>query len=155
MRKKSLAFACFFIVFDQIIKSFIDHNFLYGQSAVIIPSFFNITKVHNPGAAWSMFSGGRYLLIIIAICAFFILFCYEKSFKYKERTMFGFALVYGGLFGNLLDRTLWGYVIDYLEFTFGSYHFPVFNLADICLVLGFILIIIAFCKGEDKYAINK
>jgi len=149
MRKKSLIFACFFICFDQIIKAFIDNTFSYGQKFQIIPSFFDITKVHNPGAAWSIFKDGRYLLIAIAICAFGLLFIYERNFKYKERTMFGFALIYGGLFGNLLDRIFWGYVIDYLEFNFWGYHFPVFNLADICLVIGFFLIIIAMLKGED------
>ena len=151
MRKKSLTFACFFIVFDQIIKLFINNSFSYGARVVIFPSFFYITKVHNTGAAWSLFAGGRYLLIIIAICAFGILFGYEKCFKYKERTVFGFALVYGGLFGNLIDRLFYGYVIDYLEVLLGTYHFPIFNFADMCLVVGFILIICALLKGEDKY----
>lgn len=155
MRKKSLTFACFFIVFDQIIKLFINNSFSYGERVTIIPSFFYITKVHNTGAAWSLFAGGRYLLIIIAICAFGILYGYERCFIYKDRTVFGFALIYGGLFGNLIDRLFFGYVIDYLELTFGLYHFPIFNLADMCLVGGFILIIVALFKGEDKYEFKK
>ena len=155
MRKKSLTFASFFIVFDQLIKFSINNTFSYGDKLVIIPNFFNITKIHNVGAAWSLFSGGRYLLIIIAICAFGILLSYEKSFQYKERTVFAFALVYGGLIGNLIDRFFLGYVVDYLEFILGGYHFPIFNLADICLVVGFGLIIVALVKGEDKYEFNK
>lgn len=155
MRKKSLTFAMFFVMFDQIIKLFINNSFSYGEEVVIIPNFFYITKIHNTGAAWSLFAGGQYLLIIIALCAFGILLIYEKCFRYKERTVFGFALVYGGLIGNLLDRMIWGYVIDYLEFIFGSYHFPIFNFADMCLVIGFCLIFMALIKGEDIYEIKK
>lgn len=151
MRKKSLTFSCFFVVFDQIIKWFINNTFLYGESAVIIPGFLNITKVYNTGAAWSIFAGGRYLLIAIAICSFGILFSCQKCFRYKERTVFGFALVYGGLFGNLIDRVFFAHVIDYIEVNIFGYHFPIFNLADMCLVIGFILIVYALWKGEDKY----
>ena len=154
MRKKSLIFACFFIVFDQIIKLFINNSFSYGQMQIVIPNFFHITKIYNYGAAWSMFSGGRYLLIMIAIASFGLLYSYQVSFRYKERTVLGFSLVYGGLFGNLIDRLFWGYVIDYIELNFGNYHFPIFNFADMCLIGGFILIIYALFKGEDKYAVK-
>lgn len=147
--------AIFFVVFDQIIKLFINNTFSYGEHAVIISDFLRITKIHNVGAAWSIFSGGRYLLIIIAICAFGILLTYEKCFKYKERTIWGFALIYGGLIGNLIDRFFLGYVVDYLELIFWDYHFPIFNLADICLVLGFGLLMLALVKGEDVYEIRK
>lgn len=155
MRKKSLTLACIFIIFDQIIKVFINNAFYYGEHAAIVNNFFYITKVHNFGAAWSMFEGGRYLLIIIAVCSFMLLFHYEKFFRYKERTVFGFALVYGGLFGNLIDRFYLGFVIDYMEFIFGNYHFPIFNLADMCLVSGFILLMYAIARGEDIYVHKK
>ncbi|MDE6284291.1 MAG: signal peptidase II [Bacilli bacterium] len=155
MRKKSLTFASFFIVFDQIIKMFINNVFSYGDVATIIPHFLNITKIYNPGAAWSLLAGGRYLLIVIAVCAFGMLLAYQKCFAYKERTIFGFALIYGGLIGNLIDRCFLGYVIDYIEVFLGNYHFPIFNLADICLVTGFMLVIIALLKGEDKYEFKK
>ena len=154
MRKKSLVLACLFIVFDQIIKLFINNSFSYGQIEAIIPPVFNITKVFNYGAAWSLFNGGRYLLIAIAIASFGILYIYEVSFLYKERTVFGFALIYGGLFGNLLDRIFNGYVIDYIELNLGFYHFPIFNLADMCLVFGFSLVLLALFKGEDRYEVK-
>lgn len=155
MRKKSLTLACIFIMFDQIIKMFINNTFYYGQHEVVINNFFYITKIHNFGAAWSMFEGGRYLLIIIAICSFGLLFHYEKYFKYKERSVIAFSLVYGGLFGNLIDRLYLGYVVDYLEFVFDTYHFPIFNLADMCLISGFILLMYAIARGEDKYVHKK
>ncbi len=154
MRKKSLILASFFIVFDQIIKLFINNYFSYGQMEVIIPNFFHITKIYNYGAAWSMFNGGRYLLIAIAIASFGLLYSYEISFSYKERTIMAFGLIYGGLCGNLIDRMLHGFVIDYLSLNFKSYYFPIFNLADMCLVGGFALLLYAIFKGEDKYEVK-
>lgn len=75
---------------------------------------------------------------------------YEKSFKKSKVNALAFGLVYGGLLGNLFDRIRFGYVIDYLKFYIGGYEFPVFNLADTAIVVGFILMFIAIIKGEDK-----
>ena len=61
------------------------------------------------------------------------------------------ALIYGGLLGNLVDRLIYGYVIDYFKILLGSYDFPIFNLADMAIVIGFILLIYAIIKGEDKH----
>lgn len=150
MRRKSFAYATFLIIIDQIIKIIINNSFSYTHLP-IIDNFFYLANLHNHGAAWSLFAGSRYFLIIIAICSFGILYSYEKCFQFKMRTLIGFSLVYGGLIGNLIDRIVHGYVIDYIELIFGSYHFPVFNIADICLVSGFCLIMIALIKKEDKY----
>ena len=76
---------------------------------------------------------------------------YQKGFKESKRNSVAFGLVYGGLLGNLCDRIRFGYVIDYLKFYIGGYEFPVFNLADIAIVVGFILIIYAIYRGEDKH----
>ena len=150
MRKKSIGISFVFILVDQIIKLIINNTILYGEEINLINNFLYLTNVHNFGAAWSTFNGSRYLLIIIAILAFILLFNYENNFKLKTRTMIGFSLIYGGLFGNLLDRFILGYVIDYIGFIFYKYYFPIFNFADICLVIGFIIIIYAIIKGEDK-----
>ena len=79
---------------------------------------------------------------------------YQKNFVDNRRNIIAFSLVYGGLLGNLFDRIVNGYVIDYLKFYIGGYEYPVFNLADVALVIGFILIIYAIFKGEDKYGSN-
>ena len=150
MRKKSINISFIFILIDQIIKLIINNSLLYGEDISLIHNFLYLTNAHNFGAAWSTFSGARYLLIIIAILTFVFLTYYENDFKYKTRTMIGFSLVYGGLFGNLIDRFVLGYVVDYIGIILYKYYFPIFNFADMCLVVGFILIIIAILKGEDK-----
>ena len=150
MRRKSIHISLIFIFIDQIIKLLINNTVLYGENINIINKFLYITHTHNFGAAWSTFSGARYLLIIISLFAFIMLYNYENNFTKKYRTMLGFSLVYGGLFGNLIDRFVLGYVIDYIGLIFYKYYFPIFNIADICLVVGFILIIYAILKGEDK-----
>ena len=63
--------------------------------------------------------------------------------------MISYGLLFGGILGNLIDRIFRGFVIDYLDFTFFNYHFPVFNLADICIVLGVIIVIFTVWKGDN------
>ncbi len=150
MKKRSMIIALIVFIFDQFIKVIINKSFYYGKTVPIIPNFFNVTKVYNDGAAWSLFQGGIYFLIIVGILAFVLILIYQKNFKENKRNTLAFGLVYGGLFGNLVDRIFYGYVIDYLKFNFGYYEFPVFNLADICLVVGSALIILAIYKGDDK-----
>lgn len=150
MKRKSLIIAMVVFLFDFLIKYIINKSFYYGILKSIVPPVFYLTKVYNEGAAWSTFNGNRYLLIIVSIIALIFLIIYEKSFKKSKRNILAFGLVYGGLFGNLFDRVRYGHVIDYLKFYIGGYEFPVFNLADMAIVIGFGLIFIAIIKGEDK-----
>ncbi len=150
MKKKSLIIAIIVFLFDILIKYIIDKSFWYGDLQSIIPKVFYLTKVYNDGAAWSTFTGARYLLIGIAIISLILLILYQKNFKESKRNALAFGLVYGGLLGNLCDRVRFGYVIDYLKFYIGGYEYPVFNLADIAIVIGFVLLIYAIYKGEDK-----
>ena len=154
MKKKSLLIAIIVFLFDILIKYIVDKTIFYGTLKSIIPKFFYLTKVYNDGAAWSTFEGARILLIVIAIISLVFLIIYQKSFKESKRNLLAFGLVYGGLLGNLCDRIRFGYVIDYLKFYIGGYEYPVFNLADVALVIGFILIIYAIFKGEDKHGSN-
>lgn len=150
MRKKSLIVAGFILLIDQIVKYSIDKNMVLGNLKTVIPNFFYVSKVYNDGAAWSMFAGSIIVLIIIALISLVLLLAYQNKFLVNWRNMLAFGLVYGGLLGNLFDRIIHGYVIDYLKLNFGSYNFPIFNLADIAIVSGVILIIIAILKGEDR-----
>lgn len=150
MKKKSLIIGLFILVIDQLIKIIIDQTFYIGKIISIIPNFFYVTKVYNTGAAWSIFEGYRFVLIGISIIALTILIFYEKEFKNNFRNIVAFSLIYGGLLGNLVDRLIYGYVIDYFKILLGSYDFPIFNLADMAIVSGFILLIYAIMRGEDK-----
>ncbi len=149
MKKKSLIIATIILLIDQVLKIVIDNILSINESIQVIPDIFYITKVYNTGAAWSIFEGSQILLIIIAIVAFFLLLKYQIYFMENKRNIVAFALIYGGLVGNLIDRVIYGYVIDYLHFFIFDYSFPVFNLADIAIVVGFLLVIIAIIKGEE------
>ena len=150
MRTRSLIIAIFILIIDQIVKISIDSFLRISELITVIPNFFYITKVYNDGAAWSIFDGSVTFLLFIAIVALIFLISYQKLFQKNFRNVAAFALIYGGLFGNLVDRIIYGYVIDYIKILIGSYNFPVFNLADMAIVSGFILLIYAVVRGEDK-----
>ena len=150
MKARSLIIAIFILLIDQIVKISIDSFLRISELITVIPNFFYITKVYNDGAAWSIFDGSVDFLIIVSFVAFIILISYQKLFQKNFRNIVAFALIYGGLFGNLVDRIIYGYVIDYLKILFKDFSFPVFNLADMAIVSGFILLIIAVLRGEDK-----
>ena len=149
MKKKSLIIATIIVIIDQVLKIVIDNILSINESIQVIPNVFYITKVYNTGAAWSLFEGSGILLIIIAIVAFFLLLKYQNYFMENKRNILAFALIYGGLVGNLIDRVIYGYVIDYLHIYIFGFSFPVFNLADMAIVIGFLLVIIAIIKGEE------
>lgn len=149
MKKKSLIIATIIVIIDQVLKIVIDNILSINESTQVIPNVFYITKVYNTGAAWSLFEGSGILLIIIAIVAFFLLLKYQNYFMENKRNTLAFALIYGGLVGNLIDRVIYGYVIDYLHIYIFGFSFPVFNLADMAIVVGFLLVIIAIIKGEE------
>lgn len=137
------------LIIDQLTKMFID------KSRTIIEGFFYLNPVNNHGAAWSMFNNQTIFLISVSLVILVILFRYQVFFKMNIRNKIAFGLVYGGLLGNLLDRVMFGYVRDFLDFTIFGYNYPIFNLADTCLVIGVILLIIAIFKGEDNLEKNK
>ena len=151
MKKKSFIIAFFVCLYDQIIKYVINSNFSDGRIICVIKKFFYINKVHNTGAAWSILDGNRIFLIIVSIAALGFLIWLENDFKENNKIAIAFGLIYGGLFGNLLDRIFVGYVTDYFKFVIGSYNYPVFNLADVAIVIGFIILVYYIIKGEVKH----
>ena len=114
----------------------------YLTTVNIIDNFFSLTYVLNDGAAFSLFASRIYLLILIAIiCLFFII--YELKNNLDDRVLsIGYSLVLAGLLGNFLDRLIDGYIIDYLSFKIFKLNFPIFNFADILIVVGIIIVII-------------
>ncbi len=150
MKKRILILAIIFFVIDILLKLLIDFNMSLDKSIILIPHFFNLTKVYNYGASWSFLSGYNILLIIITIIMLIILYNYQKRFKENIRNTIAFSLLYGGIWGNLLNRLVYGYVIDFLDFKIFGYDFPIFNFADIWIVLGILLLFIAILKKEDE-----
>lgn len=149
MKKIIALFSSILIVLDQLIKYVIANNLELNETKEIIHNFFSITYVQNFGAAWSMFNGYVFILVIVsflALCFIYMLFIHNKNLNKME--CITYSLLIGGIIGNLIDRVFLGYVIDYLSFNIFGYMFPVFNLADICIVLSVIFLII-MCVLEE------
>ena len=137
------------LILDRIIKIICINNLAFGDSLNIINNFFAITLVSNTGAAFSILSSNTLLLIILSIIIIFVIYFFfirNKNLSIFMQLIYGVLL--GGIFGNLIDRIVYNYVIDYLDFNILGYNFPVFNFADICIVISIILIIIDTIKGE-------
>lgn len=149
--KKMLSVIGISLILDQIIKIVVSSNMKLYQSINIINNFFSITYVRNNGAAWSILSGNRLLLIIVSLLALILIYLYFiKNQKLTKLENFSYGLLIGGTIGNLIDRIIRGYVIDYLDFKTFNYNFPVFNLADICIVIGVILVCVSLIGGEIR-----
>lgn len=128
----------------------------YGESINVINGFFNITLIGNTGAAFSILSSNTLLLIIISLVVLNVLyFCFIKGKKLNDFEQLSFGLLIGGILGNLIDRVLRMQVIDYLDFNFFGFNFPVFNLADIAIVISMILIAIQVIKGDKNGVSSK
>lgn len=150
MSKKVYIIALIIYIIDQISKSIISTYLKLNQSIIIIKDFFYLRYINNTGASWGILSNSRILLIILSLLAIIIIIRYMYSFKKTKMNIIGFGFVLGGILGNLSDRILYGYVKDFLDFIIFNYDFPVFNIADIFIVLGVLILIISIIKGEDS-----
>lgn len=140
------------ILLDQLTK-FIIITSLGTRTIVVVDGFFNIIQAHNYGAGWSMFEGNYVFLFsitVVALLFFGYLFKDVAMTKQKWAYSAGLALMIGGTIGNLIDRIRLGYVVDFLQFIFGSYAFPTFNVADSALTVGVILFAVDILFLEKK-----
>ncbi len=142
----------FITIIDQVTKHFVLQNIGIGEMIPVIDKFFYLTLYMNSGAAFSILKDGRpFFLVITPIVAILIIFI---MFKNKNRFLsFTLAIILGGTMGNYIDRVVAGEVTDFLLFYIGSYPFPVFNVADIALTCGTILIgiyVTFFYKEPEK-----
>ena len=144
--KKFLSISFLVVIIDRIIKILVQ-SFFTSKKIYIIKNFLYFVFVKNIGAAFSIMEGSRILLILIGFVALAILYFYIKKHNYYN---IGYSLLFGGIIGNLIDRIIYGYVIDYIGLEFSSYSFPIFNIADTCIVIGAIMIILGSDKNENK-----
>jgi signal peptidase II len=152
MLKRWLGLAALVIVLDQLSKAVISSHFANGES-MAVTSFFNLVLAHNTGAAFSFLSdaGGlqRWLFSIIAVVASVWIVWLLR--RHQSQMLFSFALAFilGGALGNLIDRIAYGYVVDFLDFYWGNYHFAAFNLADSAITCGAGLLIWDSFTGKE------
>ncbi len=140
-----LALAIIIILADQFTKTLILGYYKLGDSTPVT-SFFNVVRVHNIGAAFSFLAGAGgwqrwFFTGVGAVATIFILWMLRSHHAQK---LFSFALacILGGAIGNVVDRLLHGYVVDFLDFYYGTWHFPAFNIADAAITIGAMCLIL-------------
>lgn len=153
MKKNIYLIAGICIILDQITKIFAS---LYLDNIKIINNFFSLTYVKNYGGAWGILNNNLFLLITISIFALLTINKYISSdVDITKLSIVSYGMLIGGIFGNLIDRIFRGYVVDFLNFNIFNYDFPVFNIADMLIVVGIILMIIEVIGGYYGSKSNK
>lgn len=136
------------VVLDQITKIIVASNLSFGQSATVIPNWIYITHVQNSGTIWGIAQGGNLIFTIIAIVIVFVIIFLAPKIASSMASKICLGAILGGAIGNLIDRITRGYVIDFIEFRI--IHFPVFNVADIGIICGAILLAILILFTPTK-----
>ncbi len=140
------------VVFDQWSKIAIQNNPSMHGHVKVIDSFLYITYVKNYGAAWSMLDGKVMFLVGVSLVELAVLVYVMYKFKKEKQTLakWSIVLMIAGAIGNLIDRIQLGYVRDFIAtYPFG-YAFPIFNVADVCLSVGVILLAIIMLKEDTS-----
>lgn len=136
---------------DQISKLLVVNLLTKTDSITIIKNFFYLTYINNDGAAFSILVGKRIFLILIAVLVIVMLIRYIKKNNIQNKLeLVSISLIIGGSLGNLMDRVIRGYVIDFLDFKIFNYNFPIFNLADTFIVIGVILLLLKEIRKENN-----
>lgn len=149
-----LGLATIIILFDQVSKITITKLFVYAES-LSITSFFNLTLVYNKGAAFSFLAAEsgwqRYFFTAIGLIAAAYITYLLKRHATQKLFCAALAMIMGGALGNVIDRLLYGHVIDFLDFHYQEiYHFPAFNIADSAIVVGAALFILDELRRVKK-----
>ena len=144
---------------DQATKAWIAARLpfnAYGEDGGAIPvvsGFFYIVHVGNTGAAWSMFSGRSVVLAALAAATLVAIFIGRRALGLASaQTQACFGLICGGIAGNLVDRLTRGHVVDFLDFHFGSYTYPTFNVADSAICAGIALYLLSSLRSPKLAA---
>ncbi|MEG0994833.1 MAG: signal peptidase II [Bacilli bacterium] len=149
MKKNIYIISLVVLILDQIIKYYILSSTLIIKAITIIPDFFSLRFVKNYGAAWGIFQDKTFFLTIISGLTLILINKYLLNEKrFNKISIISYGLLIGGILGNFFDRIVHGFVIDYLDFTIFKYDFPVFNLADMAIVIGIILMFVEVVRIE-------
>ncbi len=141
------------IILDQLTKLLADNLLGFHQPVAIIPMF-NLTLMYNTGAAFSFLSnaGGwqRWFFIVLSIVISVVLvFWLLKLTTQQKLQMYSIAMILGGAIGNLIDRSIYGHVIDFIDVYYQVHHWPAFNIADSAICIGAVLLIFDSIKNHE------
>lgn len=136
------------VAVDQVTKAIVRQVLPLGESRSIIPEILDLTHVHNTGAAFGLLNAADFpyksiVMIGVAAIALVAIAAYATQLGFHERlARFGLALILGGAFGNLIDRAIFGYVVDFVDVYWRTTHFWAFNVADSAITIGAILVLL-------------
>lgn len=134
-----LGLAFIILIADQFTKILIVGYYHLGDSTYVT-SFFNVVRAHNTGAAFSFLAGAsgwqRWFFTVIGLLAAALILWMLKSHPGQKLFAFAMACILGGAIGNVIDRIMYGYVVDFLDFHWHNWHFPAFNVADSAITIG-------------------
>jgi len=152
-----LALSATLIVLDQISKFWALSTLTYQRPVAVIEGFWNWTLVYNFGAAFSFLhdAGGwqKWLFSILAVVISVVLGVWlSRTPRADWRTALPFALVIGGALGNLIDRVRFGYVVDFVQWYWNGYYWPVFNIADSAISVGAVLLVLLSLSARKDEA---
>jgi len=142
------------VVLDQITKQLVLATLPRYQAVAIIPGFFNLTHIRNPGGAFGFMAAGsqdvRNLIFIGAstVAIGLIVYFYRNTPKTYPYLASALAMIFGGAVGNLIDRLRFGEVVDFLDVYLGTYHWPAFNVADSAITIGITIFIAHVVTGK-------
>lgn len=150
MNKSIVIISLICLLIDQLTKFIIISTIDLFTSIEVIKSFFSLTYVRNYGAAWSILEGNSIFLIIFGFGALYLIYrLFIKGHKLMKFDIVTYGILIGGILGNLIDRIIYGYVIDFFDFNIWGYDFPIFNMADIFIVISVGLIIFSMLRGRE------
>ncbi len=140
------------VVLDQATKLWISSILELNQAVNVLP-YFDLRLLHNPGAAWSILAtaGGwqRWFLSIMALLVSGILiFWLSRLERQRYWLACSFSLILGGALGNVIDRIMYGYVIDFIDIYYQGWHWPAFNVADSAISIGAVMLLISLIRNE-------
>lgn len=150
MKKKYIIIILLIILLDQLLKYLVTFNFKVYESVTLIKNFLSLEYVQNTGMSFGWFSGG---IVIISLISLLIIGFMINDLCHSTNKLHCLSdcLIIGGALGNLIDRVIRGYVVDYISFTLFNYKMAIFNFADICVVVGVIIyFLLMILEGKEK-----
>ncbi|MEW5899878.1 MAG: signal peptidase II [Acidobacteriota bacterium] len=142
------------LVLDQVSKALVARQFPLYSTRKVIPGFFSLTHIHNKGAIFGFFSRTESQAVFLALTAAslvalgLVVYYFIKTPASEKGVKVSLSLILAGAVGNLADRLIRGYVIDFLDFHIRNKHWPFFNVADSCITVGAFLLLVFFARRK-------
>lgn len=142
-----LLLAIVLVAADQVVKHLVVANVALNSNQPLVPNLLAITNLRNDGAAWSILEGQQWFFTVVTIIALLVIVYLFYRWRKHPQWLWPLTLILAGTIGNFIDRLQNGYVVDMFELLF--INFPVFNVADVCLTVGVLWLLVIFIREED------